>query len=374
MIFNLLNHQKAKKIFAIYSLGLIVVGLFANHTQANPESITLTGTIRDFQASHPDFEFNLDDGDNLWWNNEFEYDRGIVTNTIGSNRKPVYAHSSNGTISTSGETNFNQWYNDVPGVNQQKEHSITLSKQADGMYQYSSDNFFPINGELFGNLENDPSIIPPTSGWMRNQWDSGKSGNNYHFTYEIHKSFTYQGGETFTFEGDDDVWVYINDQKVIDIGGVHGAQTQTVNIDDLSDELGLVIGNTYDFDFFFAERNFSGSNFKITTSLELIESITPIVNQPPEATDDVVEDRVRVLTLDVLANDFDQDLSSNPNELITITSVQNVTGGSATISDQRMIVYTPTNGTGNYSLEYIISDNSGAQDTATVTIDLFGVD
>ena len=334
---------------------------------ASNTAITLTGTIRDFQASHPDFEFNLNDGDSVWWHESFAEDRGIVTDTIGANKKPVYAHGSGSTVSTSGESNFNQWYNDVSGVNQSKEHSITLT-QVNGMYQYSSDNFFPINDDLYGNIDNDPYITAPTSGWMNDQWNSGKKNNNYHFTYEIHNSFTYQGGETFTFEGDDDVWVYINGKKVIDIGGVHGEQTQTVNLDDVASSLGLVINGTYDFDFFFAERNFSGSNFTITTCIELEPQI--ITNQPPHAEDDhIVAYYQPTLNLDVLANDTDPD---NPNESLTINPViHNVTGGTAQVINGK-IAFTPTfNSDGIYNLQYTCSDSSGAiSNLATVTINL----
>lgn len=247
-------------------------------------TITLTGTIRDFQASHPDFEFNLDDGDG--GSQTTGLDTGIVTDTIGADKKPVYAHGNGSTTTTNGETNFNQWYNDVSGVNQSKQHSITLVEQADGTYQYSSNNFFPINDELFGNIQNDPSITTPTSGWMANQWNNGKKNNNYHFTYELHHSFTYQAGEDqeFTFSGDDDVWVYINGKRVIDIGGVHTPETRTVNLDDLASQLGLVDGGTYDFDFFFAERNFSGSNFTITTSIELEPEAPTLTTLPTPPT------------------------------------------------------------------------------------------
>ncbi|ELS02544.1 fibro-slime domain-containing protein [Xenococcus sp. PCC 7305] len=380
-MFDLSNCPKIKpvtsKLFAISLLGLSAFGLLATKTPANPDSIILTGTIRDFQASHPDFEFFLDDGNNISWNSEFEYDRGIVTDTIGVDKKPVYAHDQGSTPSTSGANNFNQWYNDVPGVNLSKEHSITLTKQADGMYQYSNSSFFPINGELYGNVEDDPNITAPTSGWIYDGWISGKSGNNYYFTYEIHNSFTYQGGETFTFAGDDDVWVYINGKRVIDIGGVHTAQTQTVNLDDIANAIGLVVGETYDFDFFFAERCFQDSRFTITTNIDLVESTEPIpstANQPPEAVDDSVEDSVRILTLNVLANDNDPDLAYNPDELITISSVHNITGGNAEINSEGMIVYTPTNGIGTYSLDYLITDTAGDTDVGTVTIDLLGID
>ena len=97
-------------------------------------------------------------------------------------------------------------------------------------------------------------------------------------------------------------------------------------------------------------------------------------NQPPDAVDDSIITSFQTLTLNVLANDTDPDIASNPNELLAVTAVQNVTGGTAIINSDGMIVYTPTSGFGNYTLEYNISDNSGQTDTATVTIDLLPVD
>ena len=249
---------------------------FDDGSSASGPTMLLIGTARDFQASHPDFEFNLDDGDggNKWVSVTMEYDTGIVADTIGSDRKPVYAKNFPVGIigSTSGANNFNQWYNDIDGVNQSTAVPITLSDpDEDGVYEYSNNNFFPLNGQLFGKIADDPSIVAPTSGWMKTEWDdNGKCSNNYHFTYEIHQPFTYRGeDETFTFEGDDDVWVYINGKRVVDIGGVHGSQTGTVTLDAAkAEELGLTVGQTYMLDFFFAERNFSGSNFTISTSLE----------------------------------------------------------------------------------------------------------
>ena len=86
---------------------------------------------------------------------------------------------------------------------------------------------------------------------------------NYHFTLELHTSFTYQPGQTFHCTADDDMWVYINNQLVVDLGGVHSAVSGSVALDTLS----LTPGNTYDFDLYFAERRKVSSNFQIQTSI-----------------------------------------------------------------------------------------------------------
>jgi fibro-slime domain-containing protein len=125
-----------------------------------------------------------------------------------------------------------------------------------GIYAFSSSAFFPIDNQLLGN--------------------EGRN-HNYHFTYAIAGTFGYvQGaGQTFSFTGDDDVWVFFDDLLGIDLGGVHGAESQTVNLDTLFANT-RATGN-YSFNFFFAERHTTQSNLRIQTSL-LLE--TPSVPEP----------------------------------------------------------------------------------------------
>ncbi len=194
---------------------------------------TLTGTIRDFKQDHPDFEYKIAE------------DPGIVLPDLGADNLPVYAGQA-GNDTTTGQANFDQWYRDVPGVNQSELLSIPLTASGGNLYTYSNNALFPIDDKLFGN-EGNP--------------------HNFHFTFELHTKFVYLGGEVFTFTGDDDLFVFVNKRLAIDLGGVHGALNGQVDLDANANQLGITKGTAYQLDFFFAERHTSESNFRIDTTI-----------------------------------------------------------------------------------------------------------
>lgn len=170
----------------------------------------------------------------------------------------------------------NQLFNDVEGLNLRKEDQISLRKNQNGVYAYYDSAYFPLDNQLFGN----------TYDWCKNSNDSDyPCDHNYHFTLESHTKFYYDGESELYFEflGDDDVWVYVNNQLVIDIGGVHGELPQKfvireggeiyrTGIQGQESDESLVAeipgAGWYDFDFYFMERHINQSNLKITTNME----------------------------------------------------------------------------------------------------------
>jgi fibro-slime domain-containing protein len=260
-------------------------------TAEPPASLELTGIVRDFKertkpGGHPDFEVAPLGG--------FGHFSGNIAATLDADRKPVFTGGgfkvnaqwrdgagrpicwrlfdaakgdyagTKGVTSSGGiqsAASFATWFNDDINLNVSKPLALTLVRQPNGSYVFDSQvdpaytavgGFFPIENQLFGN-------------------PGGTPNRNFHFTFELHTKFTYDadGGQVFGFRGDDDVWVFIDGKLVIDLGGVHGAIEQFVELN----RLGLTDGEDYELSFFFAERHRTQSNFKITTNLQL-ETIT----------------------------------------------------------------------------------------------------
>ncbi len=151
--------------------------------------------------------------------------------------------------------------------------TLRLVQGASGTYTYSNQNFFPIDG-LGWNAGTNPQIdfgTPPPM--PPNFTCAGAVDRNFAFTSELHYLFTYQAGSAtpavFNFTGDDSVWAFINNQLVIDLGGVHSPRNGTVTLDQATVAalgLNLVNGGWYSIDLFQAEQHVCLSTYALTLS------------------------------------------------------------------------------------------------------------
>ncbi|MGH9567983.1 MAG: hypothetical protein ACRD4I_18575, partial [Candidatus Angelobacter sp.] len=141
---NVMFRSSRTNFLASLAAATLLAGLLP--AVANATSINLSGTVRDFNswgttydgvAGHPDFE------------NHLGAETGIVESVLGVDGKPVYnSAKSHSTVASA--ASFYQWYHDDPSVNRSASISIELSQISPTLYQFSSNSFFPIDGQLLG--------------------------------------------------------------------------------------------------------------------------------------------------------------------------------------------------------------------------------
>ena len=152
---------------------------------------------------------------------------------------------------------------------------ITARKQADGTTdQYVRGNilplatFNPIAGMGYGQSGNTYKMARDGS------QDNYYNDTNYNLTLEGHAQFIYyQDADLyFNFTGDDDVYLYINGIRVLDMGGAHSISKAGISLNNVAEICGLKDGEVYDFDFYYMERHGTAANFSIETNIKVVDA------------------------------------------------------------------------------------------------------
>lgn len=259
--------MKIKVQFALLIAVLFMFTSIVNGQKTASDTMWVKVTFYDYHADGSNPEFNPDEIGGVY--------KGMVMDTLNSERKPVvgpkiffskFIHKwfkpwtpGDYTIPVyTGPTGeFDRTVRvgyDTAFKNVVITDSLPFLRTKDSIYQFErsgangTPEFFWIDGKGFGN---------EPDGYQ----------HNFSFTMELHTFFTYEKGLRFEFLGDDDVWAFVNKQLVLDLGGIHGSQSGIVKMDSIGPVLGLIEGEVYSFDFFYAERHVTKSCIKITTNM-----------------------------------------------------------------------------------------------------------
>lgn len=189
---------------------------------------------------------------------------------------------------------FNSGYNDAAyepanGViyntqttNSDYHQGLTSNETALRGNPWYKNRFDPLNPSLFSGVayEGYPisgDIYRDVAGMTNDDAEEADyyTKTNYHMTLEGHAQFIYHYDDNlyFTFTGDDDVYLYINGVRVLDLGGGHAISKVKISLNDptIIEKCGLQEGEAYDFDFFYLERHGSAANFSIETNIKIVD-------------------------------------------------------------------------------------------------------
>lgn len=245
---------------------------WASYTQSHKGLLDLSWSeVTD--GSHSNFANYLDVA--YWMLNTLYKDNNGISQTV-----PEYTH-----MTLSQETNsagktyyvFDGGYDGVTYNANDGSISHVNGRSSKDMVYYTtvSDTtlhpFLPTTGSTTFQQTNTPYFLDSGASERSAASFESQIGRDYSYSMEGHGQFVFNAEDNlyFTFEGDDDVYLFINNKMVMDIGAAHSITKSTFNLNDYIKECGLKDGEMYDFDFYYMERHSYGANIRIETNIDV---------------------------------------------------------------------------------------------------------
>lgn len=165
-------------------------------------------------------------------------------------------------------------YDSTNGIIYNTQTDTITTRKKNGTDEYVRGNilplatFNPIAGMGYGNSGDTYRMA--RDGSQENYYND----TNYNLTLEGHAQFIYyQDADLyFNFTGDDDVYLYINGIRVLDMGGAHSISKAGISLNNVAEICGLKDGEVYDFDFYYMERHGTAANFSIETNIKVVDA------------------------------------------------------------------------------------------------------
>jgi len=151
--------------------------------------------------------------------------------------------------------NLQSWYTD--GSHTKTFNDLISLKYIDGLYEIDVAGYFPLDR------------YPDSDTFGKENSDSNKVKHNFGFTVAGSAEFRYMRdkNDKLFFKGDDDMWIFIDGVLVMDLGGVHIAISDSVDINYIAIQRGWEEGTMHAINFFYAERQSTASNLKLRIPL-----------------------------------------------------------------------------------------------------------